>query len=558
MADILSQSGAVPGAMEMQIQLQGIERQRKIAEMLQQQSLQAPQGQMISGHYVKPSGMEYLAKLAQGLVGASNQKDLDAKQVGLAKNQDDSLMKLAQALVGGGASTTTPASNTPQVDPPPMGLGSGMSGLGASDILPGDPVGQSQFQTPTLTGRGAPQSGGNGMFGNVNPLLMRNIISTPGGIAKLGEMQIQSNLKNGEFTDAMKNNRALGISNEEAATGARAAMKKAGMIEYQPGTTTEDLATGNQRFQPKVGEGISLADGVASALPGYASANAGIEAAKAGAVTSATEAAKQPFQSPTKVDLPGGPALMTPKQQIDMATGGAASAQGLDLSKLTPQQMQMLQKQDPQAFANGLADFGRTQGKPSAPGIALQSPESQAFNTKVATGAGEEILKTRDQAKGAADDLYGINESRKAIASGAFLGSGADFKTDTAKAIKAWIGMDIDSNKVTNTEYLRSTLGQRMLDNAKKLGVNPTDADAKRLDAIIGTIAKDPKALIRALDFQEEMNVRAIKQHNDSVAQAQKSGLQTPYDLTVRVPTFESRPSASAPKSSIIDFGSLK
>jgi hypothetical protein len=97
MADILT-------PLEMQIQQQGIDRQRKLAEMLQAESLSAPQGQMVSGHYVASSPLEYIAKLAKGLIGSNMQGDLDKRQAQIAQAQGD--MIRSQFGVG------TPAAQT--------------------------------------------------------------------------------------------------------------------------------------------------------------------------------------------------------------------------------------------------------------------------------------------------------------------------------------------------------------------------------------------------------------------------------------------------------------
>jgi hypothetical protein len=42
-------------------ELQGIERQRQLAQALQQRGMQTPQGQMVSGRYVAPSFTQYLS-----------------------------------------------------------------------------------------------------------------------------------------------------------------------------------------------------------------------------------------------------------------------------------------------------------------------------------------------------------------------------------------------------------------------------------------------------------------------------------------------------------------
>jgi hypothetical protein len=91
--------------------------------------------------------------------------------------------------------------------------------------------------------------------------------------------------------------------------------------------------------------------------------------------------------------------------------------------------------------------------------------------------------------------------------------------------------MEISPDKVSNTDFLKSTLGIPLLAKARSLGVNPTDADAKRLDTILGTIGKDPNALPELLKFNREISVRAIEQHNKRA-----SGISAPYPLTVDVP----------------------
>lgn len=66
-------------------QVQGLDRQRKMAEMLMTQGTQQPQGQMVSGHYVAPSWAQNLAGLANIWAGKSIQDEADKKQQELAK-----------------------------------------------------------------------------------------------------------------------------------------------------------------------------------------------------------------------------------------------------------------------------------------------------------------------------------------------------------------------------------------------------------------------------------------------------------------------------------------
>lgn len=66
-------------------QVQGLDRQRKMAEMLMTQGFQPQQGQMVSGHYVAPSWTQQLAGLANIWAGKGMQEEAEQKQLDLAK-----------------------------------------------------------------------------------------------------------------------------------------------------------------------------------------------------------------------------------------------------------------------------------------------------------------------------------------------------------------------------------------------------------------------------------------------------------------------------------------
>ena len=85
-------------------QVQGIERQRKMAEILMQQGLQQPQGQMVSGHYVAPSWSQNLAGLANIAAGNYMQNQAEQKQMDLANalrgKQQEAVQNYFGALQG--------------------------------------------------------------------------------------------------------------------------------------------------------------------------------------------------------------------------------------------------------------------------------------------------------------------------------------------------------------------------------------------------------------------------------------------------------------------------
>jgi hypothetical protein len=79
----------------------GIERQRKLADLLTAQGFNQPQGQMISGHYVAPSFTQQLAPLANVLAGNAISERADVKQQKLAdaiRNQETTAIEEYQKI----------------------------------------------------------------------------------------------------------------------------------------------------------------------------------------------------------------------------------------------------------------------------------------------------------------------------------------------------------------------------------------------------------------------------------------------------------------------------
>jgi hypothetical protein len=70
---------------EQMLQQQQILRQQKMAEMLMQQGMQQPQGQMISGRYVAPSIFQNIAGLANTYMGQRGIERAEQAQLDLAK-----------------------------------------------------------------------------------------------------------------------------------------------------------------------------------------------------------------------------------------------------------------------------------------------------------------------------------------------------------------------------------------------------------------------------------------------------------------------------------------
>ena len=76
-----------------------MQRRRLVAQQLAQQAATPMQGQMVSGHYIAPGKLNALAQLLSGLAAGKMEKDLDAKEQGLAGQRRAALEKgLAQYM----------------------------------------------------------------------------------------------------------------------------------------------------------------------------------------------------------------------------------------------------------------------------------------------------------------------------------------------------------------------------------------------------------------------------------------------------------------------------
>jgi hypothetical protein len=280
--------------MEMQIQQQSVDRQRKIAEYLQQQSLTPDQGQMVSGHYVAPSPTQYLAKLAQGLIGKQQQTDLDQKQMGLAKQYSNGLDSLARQLVYGDSSGAPPAATQPAAQPTPPTTSPAVTlndGSGNPSVFkqPYTPTGS---DSATPAGSSTTPQGGNPMFKNISPALVSNfLMNKDSPLGKIVEMQIQANLKGVEPTDLIKTMAASGID-PKSAQGQQILNSNITKANYiapinaREGSTILDPRTNKPIFNAPNKEGFQYqfdSDGNATArpIPGAAKAIAENSTAKA-------------------------------------------------------------------------------------------------------------------------------------------------------------------------------------------------------------------------------------------------------------------------------------
>ena len=327
---------------DLQAQQLALQRKQAIADAIRKSAMTPIEQQVAAGRVVPISPWQGLSKLGQAWIANKSDEANQEKQAALgteaAKRSAAALRAMAPPGVFDNSSTQSAPYNGPMAAP-------------QQPQVP-DPVKQGWIRALSVY--------------QTDPELGKKLIEN---MAELTTEQ-----KNMAATD--QDPRLMGAL-------AQAKARKEGIIEYQPGTTAQDLATGQERFQPTLAPGINLQNGVASAIPGFSNAQGQI----AGAQTSATEAAKQPFQPPTPVQTANGPMLMTPAQQIAAANG--------QVPRGTPP----------------AAPQGQPQGAPGQlPGLPLQTPTQAALDAAKVPAVVEAA-----KVKTAAQPLYAAIEDAKKL-----------------------------------------------------------------------------------------------------------------------------------------------
>lgn len=410
-----------PMTQDIQAQMLALERNRQIADELRKQAV-IPIGetQYISGsgptRAVPNSPLAALAKLGSAGLGMYLQKQNDAKQVELTSAQNKRMAELIRGMAPAGTFDDNQPMPTPQADsgaiangqPPPTAQAYPVPTGGAMSDAPMQPQPSAQNVNPAmisaLRGNSAPAQP------QVPDIIKRQWQQAISAYPINPELAIAMMKNASELTPEQKNQAAKGQDPRLMGQLEIAEARKKGIMEYQPGTTSQDFATGETRFQPKYGEGMQPdGRGGAMAAPGYANANAGI----VGAAAQATEAAKAGLDMVT-VDTKQGPVLMTRAQAKDWAAANqgqngpvkftGSNGVSLNLQGMTPQQIfdQAQRSNDPD-FKKAVREWmqsGGAQAGAMPPGIPLRTDvqkEREVGAVRVQNAVDEALTKSLPQ-----------------------------------------------------------------------------------------------------------------------------------------------------------------
>lgn len=311
-----------------------IQRQQALAQALQQQALQPMDADLPKNLPIMPRlGVGHgMVKLAQALM-ASNATDAVDKNAGEMASKN--MGALIKALDPNGEAQAIPAE---AAAPAALQLGAATGSIG--------PTVQNAQTMDAMT---APQPGATGS--PLNPVGMNKQLAAY-MLMNDPKSFFAAQAEAYKPTDATKMALAAKLDPRQANADALRKVNYIAPESHRPGSFAVNPTTGKTSFFPQIPEGgMPLYDangnpaGVTD-LPGAGGVIGRVEAAKLRGKNSQTLAPAE--MSPT---LPNGQIV---PRSIDETINGP---QGLDTSKLTPQQIAALQKADPEAFTNGVARF---------------------------------------------------------------------------------------------------------------------------------------------------------------------------------------------------------
>ena len=171
----------------------------------------------------------------------------------------------------------------------------------------------------------------------------------------------------------------------------------------------------------------------------------------------------------------------------------------------------------------------------------------EPFKSKVQGQMGETLVKNFETLQNIPTALKTLDRAAE-LAPQSFAGSFGEQKLEIAKFFNNNLGISINTEKVKNTEELRSALFINVMENLKKLDASPSQEQQRVLQQSMGSIATDPQALPRVINTYKQILIDKAESHNKKVEQAISgpAKMEFPFDIRVPVQNATGLPSQSA------------
>ena len=506
-----SMGGYMPN--EYSADVRDIERQRKMADILLQQSQTPMQGQMVGGVYVAPHWTQGLAKVANAAASryAENEADQKEKDIGFRMQRDF-------ADWAGSRPTGTPARELPPDQAGPTMAAQpataqekmawalrGMSNPMAAPIAAQEyqRIANMQQLQDIIGAQGGSGAGGSGGgIAGVNPTAAALFMSGIPGADKLGTAVVEANKP--------------------------VALREGDLVQRGPDGSIRSIYT-----QPKLEPGmLPVRDQNgnvigAQAIPGYSQG--------AGDITRGKEGAKAGFDMIT-VQTPQGPVMMT-KEQAARLAGDYAGAQPSGNFQGSPSQIasEISRIADPNERAAAWQAYQNQAGgknpapAPAQPGIPLkngpQLPEAAVKEQQA-------LLEDIGLMGGINSDMKAVNDM---IASGSLkLGPVNNLLSQGRNMIAA------SDESSRNFASFRSTLEKMRNDSLRLNKGVQTEGDAQRAWNELVANINDPKVVQQRLQEIQRINERGSNLKRMQIDVMRRNFEAPPLDTT----GFSNQPAA--------------
>lgn len=539
-----------------------IERNRKYAELLQQQALTpTDSNQTVSGWVIPTSPIQGLAKALQGVAGKYGEMKADEKEKALAaKYQTDLQSTLSDAQKAYIGSPAVPARSF-QTPANEMGDEAATQTIPGKAAVAGDPMayasilmrhpatqalgmtaaqtamqrqqwaqllGQPQgFGTPGALGT-APEGGAApGPLGTSQGQAAPSALGAPqGGVAGF----LQGTGITPQDAQAALLADPTGKLLTEKILAARAESNKP--IALREGDLVRPGPDGQYRSvytQPKMEAGMLPLRGPdgqvmgAAPIPGYGAGVASIKGAETGAV----EGAKAPFDM-VKIDTPQGPRMVTRAQALQMSGGPMQvppqvqqQRDGDALRLLQDERAKATSPQDIAALDREIAARSRTAGIP------LQSDEQKAYGQARAKDFASQASGMADQGNKAASMSRQLSELERLYQDPNITKGAAAESISGLKNLASSFGIDV---KGLGGEQAVQAITNKMALDLRSTGEGGgmpgamSDADRNFLANMTPNLSKSPDGRKKIIETTRKMAQRQMDIARMATAYEQKNG----------------------------------
>lgn len=427
-----------PDATQQQYQIQ---QNQRYADLMMQQAMEQPQGQMVSGHYVPPSPVQGIANLLKAYVGRKTSDEIPQKQVELSNLQNAQIARMF------GMGGEVPAAQASQ-----MALGGGAL---QGDVGPTAGNAARMQGVQTGTGSSMPLIGGDRQASMLAFQL--------GGPQAYGKALAEQAMPTGTMKEL-------------------AAVARPGTPEYQ--RLAQALAQKNTYIAPTVvSEGGSLIP-AGTSTPSYISPKGGI----------ALQNTPQGLQASP---VPGYAPATAAIEQAQAYGKGVGAAQTTPAERLNESGQTIATTQ---AANMGLPQQGLAPQQQGQPVVTKASPVAESAGKELNTNWIKTDLEPAQLAGNAAQK--NMDSIRVLRSTNLDTGFGTDAKAAAANMLASF-GVKDAEKYATNAQIFKTEISKKLMDTMAAQKGAQSEADFKNIKQTEASLANTPQANSFIFDLAE-------------------------------------------------------